>query len=346
MENGFFAWLEENLPKLENKRAFLGFDGFVDIPISIPEMPTMKKLSEYLADRDGKSGAFEIDESPAKIGGNMPITANALGQLGLKNTCVGAVDSPMFSGMSKNCKLVPIAPPGKCYAIEFETGKLMLGDSKPVQGIDFEFLSSKVPEQELCSLHDGADLWCYLNWSELMGLTDVLRGILGIVLPNVEKRHRIAMFDLADFTSRCESDLQSGIAVMAEFGKYAETLITLNENEAGLMLKMFNIPETQEMEDSLSKLWERLGFNSLVVRKNRIAYAINKDGFTSINTKYVEKPKLMTGAGDNFNAGIAAALVVGGNFSRALELGTTVSSFYIANGYSPSFDEIMKEAAK
>ena len=346
MADGFFTWLGESLPKLKDKKALLGFDGFVDIPISIPEMPTMKKLSEYLADRDGKSGAFEIDESPAKIGGNMPITANALGQLGLMNTCIGAVDSPMFASMSKNCKLYPIAPPGKCYAIEFETGKLMLGDSKPVQGIDFEFLSSKVPVQELCTLHDGADLWCYLNWSEVTGLTDVLRGILGDVLPNVAKRHRVAMFDLADFTLRSDSDLQDGITVMAEFGKYAETLITLNENEAGLMLKIFGIPVTSEPEDAFSKLWERLGFNSLVVRKNRIAYALNKDGFTSINTKYVEKPKLMTGAGDNFNAGIAAALVVGGCFSRALRLGTTVSSFYIANGYSPSFDEILKDAAK
>ena len=334
MTEDFYTWLKDSQSKLEEKQALLGFDGFIDIPISIPEMPTMKRLSDYLAERDGRSGAFEINESTPKIGGNMPITANALGNLGLKNICIGAIDSPLFANMSKNCKLYPIASPGKCYAIEFESGKLMLANSKPVHDINYKFLSDKMPK--LSSLYDNANIWCYLNWSEVPGLTDILKGLLENIFPNMQKKPRIAIFDLADFTMCDKNKLFEALEVMASFNKYAETLLTLNENEAGLLLKN---------GETLIELYKRLGFDNLIVRKNKTAYAISKNESIEINTKYVEKPKLMTGAGDNFNAGITAALAMDGCLKYALTLGTFVSSFYIANGYSPSFNEILEEAA-
>jgi sugar/nucleoside kinase (ribokinase family) len=82
-------------------------------------------------------------------------------------------------------------------------------------------------------------------------------------------------------------------------------------------------------------LYECLKINNIVIRKNRRAYAYSPQGFTAIDTLFVEKPKLLTGAGDNFNAGMMAALILDADWKQALTFGTMVSSHYILNAESP-----------
>ena len=347
MNEEFYKWFAAALPELKSKRVLLGFDGFVDRPARIPLMKTMKAFSTYLAELDGMSGILDIEEMPPKLGGNMPITANALGQLGISVDCIGALDDPLFDTMSPRCTLHPVAPPGKCLALEFESGKLMLSGSAPIQSLDFSVLEKKITIPELIRFHNMADLWGYFNWSELTGMTDILSGLLSKVLPALpQKSHANAripkvFFDLSDCTARSKDDIKHALDLMAQFSIYGETILSLNENEACQLLRIYqsnsyNLSEESEIRMAAESLYKQLRLNNIVIRKNRRAYAINAHGFTAIDTLFVENPKLMTGAGDNFNAGIIAAQLLGADWAYSLTLGTVVSSSYIESAESPT----------
>ena len=346
MQMEFNEWLRASLPKLAQCRALLGFDGFIDTPAKLQSITGMRDLADYLTKRDGMSGALELDEMPRKLGGNMPITANALGCLGLKSACIGAVDDPMFEAMSKNCILYPIAPPGRCTALEFESGKLMLSSSASIRSLDYAVIIDKIPTAELIDLHNQADLWGYFNWSELPGMTDILSGLLREIMPNITKKPRILFIDLSDCTGRSHEDITGALKLLTRFNSHAETVLSLNENEARQLLRAYKIPgedalsaeDDNAIQPVMQNLHDYVGLNHMVIRKNRRVYAGGTrpgDGFAAINTQFVDKPKLMTGAGDNFNGGIAAALLMGANWTQALTLGTMVSSYYIRNGVSP-----------
>ena len=56
---------------------------------------------------------------------------------------------------------------------------------------------------------------------------------------------------------------------------------------------------------------------------------------------YCEEPVLTTGAGDNFNAGFILGLLMELEPDIALLLGMAVSGYYVRNGCSGDFDEIL-----
>lgn len=55
-----------------------------------------------------------------------------------------------------------------------------------------------------------------------------------------------------------------------------------------------------------------------------------------------KKPKLTTGAGDNFNAGFVLGLMLGLSPDQALLTGMSTSGFYVRNAGSPKFEELIQ----
>jgi sugar/nucleoside kinase (ribokinase family) len=56
---------------------------------------------------------------------------------------------------------------------------------------------------------------------------------------------------------------------------------------------------------------------------------------------FCEKPRLTTGAGDNFNAGYVLGLLLGLEPEEALLTGMATSGFYVRNAKSPDFAELV-----
>src|ERR1044072_8795702 len=92
--------LEEGNASLAGKKVTAGFDGFVDTIVKIikekksGEDPSffknIRQFGKYITDKDG-SFSLEIEELSSRIGGNMPIMANAMAHLGATVNCVGAL---------------------------------------------------------------------------------------------------------------------------------------------------------------------------------------------------------------------------------------------------------------
>ena len=86
------------------KEATIGIDAFVD---KIDRVIQSKPLNEdyvffkdiagfgnHILSKSGKSCAIELKESFTKLGGNAPIMANAVGTLGIRVNCIGALGYP------------------------------------------------------------------------------------------------------------------------------------------------------------------------------------------------------------------------------------------------------------
>jgi len=350
----FASWLGSELPKLGERRVLLGFDGFEDRVARLHGMDDMGKLGRYLLERQGMSGLLPYQELGLKMGGNMPNAANALGRLGVACDCVGTLGEPevetVFSGISTNCALHTVGKPGRCLALEFDSGKLMLSDNASVEALCFETLVARIGMERLIEMHDLADLICFLNWSETPGLADIEGRCLRDVWPRLSAKPRTLLFDLADITSRKSEEIREELALIGGFSRYARTVLSLNENEARAALRLLTGQDPGAFDtladDAVRRHGERIlqsaGVRMVIMRGNRRVFAVERDGFCAIHTLFVEKPTLMTGAGDNFDAGIAAALLLDANLEQMLTMGTLVSSHYIELGESACPDSLIQ----
>ncbi|MFT7420332.1 MAG: hypothetical protein ACI9QN_001257 [Arcticibacterium sp.] len=94
--------------------------------------PTIKIFGERINYAAGKNAQIELFYELIKLGGNAPILANSLANLGIKNTCLGMFGLPkiraVFNNMHKDCQLVSLGDPTETTALEFDDGKLILSE--------------------------------------------------------------------------------------------------------------------------------------------------------------------------------------------------------------------------
>ena len=89
-----------------------------------------------------------------------------------------------------------------------------------------------------------------------------------------------------------------------------------------------------------SALAEALNIWCLMVHPTNAAAAVIDGEYAYTVGPYTSKPRLTTGAGDNFNAGFCMGLLLGLTLEQSVMLGTATSGFYVRNMHSPSFDEL------
>ena len=132
--------IQNNAIQLATKKATAGFDGFVDTIVRViknkeenkePEFfNTINDYGTYITAKSGSSFSLEYKEIHTKLGGNMPITANALAQMGVHVNCIGALGNsgihPVFKNLPSNCGLYSFTNPGTAIAYEFADGKMIL----------------------------------------------------------------------------------------------------------------------------------------------------------------------------------------------------------------------------
>src|SRR5258705_13003438 len=85
---------------LATKKVTAGFDGFIDTIAkiirnkeqqSINFFNRIEEFGDYVLEKKESSFSLELEEISIRHGGNMPIMANAMGQLGEQINCIGAL---------------------------------------------------------------------------------------------------------------------------------------------------------------------------------------------------------------------------------------------------------------
>src|ERR1051325_10260768 len=106
--------------KLSSTKALVGLDGFVDEIIAVVDkrqsneqfeaIRTIEQLGSKIRNASGQSSNYELVVKQMKLGGNGPIMANALVNIGFDVTYVGNLGypnlHPVFEEFSKHAHVV------------------------------------------------------------------------------------------------------------------------------------------------------------------------------------------------------------------------------------------------
>ena len=343
--------IEQRANSISAKTVTIGFDGFIDSVVKVihhkdQDLPTTyfestQSLGEYIVEKGQKNFSLELEELTTKLGGNMPIMANALARLGPMVSCIGSlghpVIHPVFKHMPPNCRLYSFANPGVSKVLEFKRGKIMLAEMEALNRIQWEFIKETIGANTLCEMFSKSDLIAILNWSELDNSTDIWNGILRDVLPESEYwKKPFGFFDLSDCSKRSGASILEAMELIKAFSVYWDVILSLNLNEATIVhsvLTQEKLPEGN-IEEMCEGIYRALKINTVIIHYDKQSVAWSRSGLHKRKSFYIKEPEISTGSGDNFNAGFCLGRLLDLDIGTSLVLGNATAALYMQSGQS------------
>ncbi len=348
----------------ENLKMVIGFDGFIDEIIHVVDkrmdstnfsrIETIETLAKRIDKASGLSTNIELVPVQKKIGGNGPIMCNAMAKHDASIEYIGALGVPsiddVFSTMADNVTLHSIATAGHTDALEFDDGKILLGKMTSLNDVNYENLIDKIGKEPLIDLLGETDLFATVNWSMLPHMTELWKKLLNHIIPNIPKKIKKPIFfiDLADPEKREKEEIQEALGLLKLFKSHFFVVLGLNKKEAfdvANELDLFDNESLENMQISLEDLnealYENIGVDALVIHPVDRSCTVIKNKFYEALGPYVAKPKLTTGAGDNFNAGFVLGLMLNLSPEESLITGMGTSGYYVRNAESPTFEQLI-----
>ncbi len=347
-----------NAARASAMTAFVGLDGFVDEILHAVDkresaevfqrLPTIAKLADRLAGAAGKSANLELVSQLTKLGGNGPIMANALAGFGLKVTYLGLLGypnlHPVFQDFAKRAEVYSIADPGTTDALEFEDGKIMIGKHASLKQCTWENIKARFGRDKFAAKFGGSDLVGFVNWTMLPYMSELWQAILREVCPGMKGRRRVLFFDLADPEKRTRQDILRALDLIAQFEKYFDVILGLNEKEAHEIGEVFGLRPKTAGADGLAgfglQVAAKIKIGTLVIHPVTCALAFSDGKAEVVNGPYAAKPMITTGAGDHFNSGFCLGRLLGLDNAMSLLTGVMASGYYVRTGQSPSIAQV------
>ena len=354
--------------------ALVGFDGFIDSiihmvdvrrdmsPTGYARLKTISAFAARCADAAGKSTNIEQVLLEDRFGGNGPLMAGGLAQLGMKIDYIGAVGRgselslhPVFSAFASRCRrVIPVAEPSTTDCLEFEDGKLMFNNTANVQDVTWERLLKVVGLDGLLAMADESSLMGIVNWSLQGGVPGIWHGLVRDVFPKLSEKERRVFIDLSDPAKRTDEDIREALTQLKELEAQPRVSVTLGLNlsesqriASVLGLDAFSNRAMSSMGTVVRRaselIREHLGLDCIVIHPREGAAAADAAGRSAwFDGPFTANPKLSTGAGDHFNGGFAFAQVHGLSLEECLATGCGVSGAYVRDAQSPTRDRLVQ----
>ena len=334
----------------------MGFDGFVDSVVRVIRhkdshgtryFESIRELGEYIVEKCDRNFSLETEEITTKLGGNMPITANALARLGPRVSCIGSLGypdlHPVFRQMSPNCELYSFANPGVSQVMEFARGKMMVYGMNALGRIDWELIRETIGRATLRKLFSMSDLIALLNWSELDNSTAVWKGLLKDIVPeSVRSKRPIGFFDLSDCSKRTDASIAEALDLLNKFSAYLDVVLSLNLNEATIVRSVLasRRQTNAEAEKLCEDIFNSLNIHTVIIHHAEEAVAHTADGIHRRKSFFVKDPVISGGSGDNFNAGFCMGRLMDLDTGTSLVLGHATASLYMQSAQSPTTKDV------
>jgi sugar/nucleoside kinase (ribokinase family) len=192
-------------------------------------------------------------------------------------------------------------------------------------------------------LFKESDLLAIVNWAEIDASSDIWKGILNEVIPAYKSSGNQAIFfDLSDLSKRSNAEISQAVELIRVFSQTAKVILGLNQNEAKIIYNTIcKKEESGDLQFLGASIFSQLRPAILVVHSTRQSFAFDELGTYHCNSFFVEDPKISTGAGDNFNAGFCAGLLLDAGTLQSLVLASAVSALYVTNGASPQLVDVI-----
>jgi len=344
-------------------RSFIGFDGFIDEIVHVIDnrsdvdtFTRIKTIEEYARRLMGGSGLstnVEIVSKMRKIGGNGPNFAQALIMLGVDAVYAGSVgkDSfdPVFDEFKEATELIGLADPGFSQCFEFDDGKVIVSKLETLKEVTPELIVSKIGEERLLKILCESELIAMNNWTMLPHMSEIWEMILRDYVPEMKKccgvSDKVIFIDIADPEKRSDDDIKRALEIL---GSYTEagfkTVLGLNKKEGCEITEVLGEKiddfAVYPLENICRYIREKVNLTCLVVHPVDSAAVITADQYTEVPGPYCDKPKLTTGAGDNFNAGFMFGYMNGLSLKESLRCGVGASGFYVRYARSANLKEL------
>jgi hypothetical protein len=352
--------LEEQEKVPLSKKVFVGFDGFIDRikkPVrrrnegEIVYYETLGEFAERIRQAAGKSGQIELITKKIKVGGNAPILAHALGKLGVASYCAGSMGSPqlhpLFSEINSNCKKISLLNPGESDAVEFNDGKMIFSQLSVFENYNWNYIKTSAKMSGIRKAVMGSTLLAFVDWVNLPLSSNIWDGVLHDIIRPSGRKDFIFLFDLCDPSKKTVLQIDQVLDLISSFSPYGKVTLGLNENETikiwcaihGVDADKSKIPTVEAAGDSVFK---SMDIDCLLVHPIDRVIAYRKNQVLEVQGRLVINPKVLTGGGDNLNAGYCLGLLRSLPFEQCILLGIAASGSYIENGESSDINAIVK----
>jgi sugar/nucleoside kinase (ribokinase family) len=350
--------LSEAAETIRSLKATIGLDGFVDEIIAVVNkrhdkerydpVPTIELLAKKIAGAAGESSNYELIVKQMKLGGNGPIMANALANLGIAVTYIGNLGypslHPVFEEFADKANVISVGEPAHTDALEFEDGKLMFGKLQPLNDVNWDNLLSRVGREQLIELMRGSKLIGMVNWTMLPHMSRIWAKMLDEIVPNIERHKHKLFVDLADPEKRTHEDILDALKLLTRFQDQVDVILGLNLKEAGEIADVLGLPGRSNPEAAIEEnavaIREKLKLACVVVHPRRGAAAAIEGQSAKFMGPFVRQPKISTGAGDHFNAGFCLGRLLGFSLEESLCTGVANSGYYVRTAISPSTEQL------
>ncbi len=345
-----------------NKKVFAGFDGFVDkIKKAVKEkqntrtvyFDTIREFADRILMVCGKSGQIQMDIQRVKLGGNAPILSNALGKLGVRSYCLGSLGYPkrheVFSGMSPLCDTISVLEPGLSDAVEFGDGKLIFSELEVFEQYNWEYIVKVAGIDTIAKAVCESAVIGFVDWANLPHASNIWEGMLEDVVKPSGRKDFLFLFDLCDPSKKTTQQIDEVLDIISCFSPYGKVTLGLNENETlkiwAALRGMDFVKDREKMPAILEAgdfLYKSMDIDSLLVHPIDRSIVYRKLETIELEGRLVTRPRVLTGGGDNLNAGYSLGLISGFTTSQCMLLGMAASGAYIQNGSSPDRQDIIE----
>jgi hypothetical protein len=247
---------------------------------------------------------------------------------------------PVFQDFAARCReVITLCDPGHTDAVEFEDGKVMLGKMNTLPEVNWDNVLLQVPAAALAKKVQDVELIGCVNWTMLTSMNSILEG-LGGLLAGRASRGKI-FIDLTDPRKRSKEDIAEVLTLLSHIQEHADVVLGLNENESRQVAMVLFGKEGDDLSSRAQDIRTKLRLFQVVIHPTRSAAVATADGEWYVDGPYTPKPKLTTGAGDNFNAGYCNGLLSGLDPEGCLVSGVSSSGFYVRNCRSATRSELV-----
>lgn len=345
-----------NKDKLRNSHVLAGFDGYIDkllLPICQSEREkasyyeTIRSFGVYLQGQAGKSCSVQMDLLEAKIGGNAPILSGALSGLGAQVTLVGLLGEhgvlPVFKSALPAVELYSYGAPWESLALEFKDGKIMLAPRSAVPANPLVAIEEAVGGKEALRTLLTSDLLVMSNWGEIDYMHGLWKELWQQYFSSQPPELSDYLFiDPADLTRHKPERIQELAQLLKQFSRVRTTVLSVNDNELARIYMSLTGKEIGSLSQGLQELGRLIPIQRIVVHTRQEAISLTEGVLNRVATEFVANPVCSTGAGDNFNAGYCAAMLMEQSPETCLRLGNYASSHFVATGKSITMEDLTK----
>lgn len=347
----------------KTKKAVVGLDGFVDEIVYVVDkrfhadgysrIKTIGEYAERIAEGAGVSTNVEIVSVRRKIGGNGPIFAQGLKDLGIDLTYIGSIGEgrlhPVFEDLGKNAETWCLAQPAETDAMEFEDGKIIRSKLTSLNDVRWERMVEQIGTENMAEIYDGADLIGFNNWTMIMHMNGIWEGFFREIVPRMKSRlsEKTVFLDLADPRKRTGEDILEALRWIRKFGAAGfYTILGLNKKEAAEILEVIaqkgGGPREINLKDTALRIAEYLEIPCVTIHPVDRAVCCKEGSYYEEAGPYCKRPVLTTGAGDAYNAGFAYGILCGLSPTECLKFGMAASGYYVRNGRTAAEKELLE----